>query len=172
MEFSGGTKMVVYFDPGEMYNNEPQAAITAPDSESGIDYRHFRASLRQEVVRSQRKEHPFTVMRVSVDVPIAAEDSRNQGVEQILKASIREYDLLCPLESSQFAIVFPETSEQYAEKIAHRIKGNVSQKAKSETFLLQTEIGIACFPHDGANAEDLLESAELDLMSQRKRRPH
>lgn len=161
--------MVVYFDSGEKDHSGPDAVATAVDSV--IDYPNFQTRLRQEVVRSRRKEHSFTVMRISVDASIPAENTQNQDVEQILKSSIREYDLLCPIESSQYAMVFPETGEQYAESIACRIKGSVSQ-VKSETFLLQTEIGIACFPHDGTSAEDLLESAEQDLMSQRKRRPH
>lgn len=152
--------MVVDFEANNK-NSVERMGMTEPET----GYGRFEERLREEVVRSKRKEHPFTVLRVSVDVPLPAE-----GVEQMLKSSIRGYDLLWPLETSEFAIVLPETGEQNAEQIASRIKGKVSQKGKSETFLLQTEIGIACYPHDGTSAEDLLESAEQDLMNQRKKR--
>lgn len=160
--------MVVEFDA----NKKDLRGADGMTMEDGANYGQFQERLREEVGRALRKEHPFTVMRVSVDQPVPVETPESSHIEQLLKASIRHYDLLCPLETSQFAIVFPETGEEYAELIANRIRGKVSQKGKSETFLLETEIGIACFPHDGENAEDLLESAEQDLISQRKRNQH
>ena len=61
--------------------------------------------------------------------------------------------------------MLPETDERYAERIAERLKKSMETRSEEESMpsRMVASIGIACFPHDGANAEDLLESAEQDL---------
>ncbi len=85
-----GKDMVVLFDSSEKSARELKSGVTVLGAEIGNIYGDFQARLRQEVVRSKRKEHAFTVMRVSVDFPTEDEDP---DVAQILKATIREYDV-------------------------------------------------------------------------------
>ena len=111
-------------------------------------------------------------MRVAID-PTQQASERTVGSAELtvaLKSAIREYDVLCALRADEFLIAFPETEEQQAEYIAGRIRQTVEQKvwagAVDEAY--QTNIGIACFPQDGTNEEDLLHSAEHDLRIARK----
>ena len=107
-------------------------------------------------------------MRVAIDSH--QQELQRAGVVEALKSAIREYDVLCALRPDEFVIAFPETEEQQAEHIAGRIRQTVEQKrwAGAVDAAYEANIGIACFPQDGTNAEDLLQSAEHDLRIARK----
>lgn len=159
--------MAFFFDSNDKDTEETSSPVAF--HEPVEEFHHFRERLHQEVLRSQRKEHAFTVMRIALepDRKTLAHDE----MKRTLKATIREYDLLCSMNAGDYALVFPETGEQFADRIAARIRGEMV-KSRPQSFELLTDIGIACFPQDGANADDLLDSAEQDLRSQRKRRHH
>jgi GGDEF domain-containing protein len=160
--------MAFFFDSDE---KQLRPKNYSPLSESQIrkDYQYFKERLHQEILRSQRRHHPFTLMRVAIDSS-PAETVPDSDVGNLVEENIREYDVFCHVQAAEFAIVLPETNEKYAEKIAERIRQKIV-KSKQNLGPLSSapSIGIACFPYDGTNAEDLLESAEQDLDHQRRR---
>jgi hypothetical protein len=155
--------VMVWF--GDSTEGDKQLPHDQPRSFSGSmdggGYKDFRKRLHEEILRSQRCTHTFTLMRVNVDnVP----ETPPKGFQDVLKSAIREYDLLCVMKPTEYFFAFPETNEKNAELIADRIRHRVSNQRWLEgTMSLRANIGIACFPHDGTNTEDLLLSAEQDL---------
>jgi diguanylate cyclase with GGDEF domain len=119
-------------------------------------YQYFKQRLHEEVLRSQRRQHPFTLIRLALQSPT---EHPVEQIARLLESSVREYDLVCHVESNHFAIVLPETAQPFAPKIAARICRAVSENVPQGN----TRVGIAYFPSDGTNAEDLLDSAEQDL---------
>jgi diguanylate cyclase (GGDEF)-like protein len=164
---------MAYFDFDE---GEVRAEKESPSAQDIFtvkkEFDSFKLRLHEEILRSQRRKYAFTLMRVEID---PHEDQKNehvvaQAVAETLKSTIREYDVLCALQSDQFLIAFPETEEKCAEQIAGRIRQTLERKLWADAVdeACEANIGIACFPQDGANAEDLLTSAERDLRIARK----
>lgn len=156
------------FDEGEVGGGK-ESQSTPDFSSRKKEFEHFKIRLHEEILRSQRRKYSFTLMCVAID---SSEDERatKETVAEKLKSAIREYDVLCALRPDQFLIAFPETEERYAEQIAGRIRQTVEQKEWGDAVFeaLEANIGIACFPQDGTNAEDLLHSAEHDLTIARR----
>jgi GGDEF domain-containing protein len=121
-------------------------------------YQYFKQRLHEEVLRSQRRQHPFTLIRLALQLPA---EHPSEEIARVLESSVREYDLVCHVQSNHFAIVLPETAHPFAPNIAARICRAVSEKVSQAN----AKFGIAYFPSDGTNAEDLLDYAELDLNS-------
>ena len=146
--------MAYLFDSNESDAENPGIPSEPPVGMDG--YRYFKQRLHEEVLRSQRHQHAFTLIRLALQS--TSEHSTDQ-IAKMLGASVREYDLVCHLQSNHFAIALPETAHPFASKIAKRICRVVSEKIPQGN----TRIGIAYFPSDGTNAEDLLDCAESDL---------
>jgi diguanylate cyclase (GGDEF)-like protein len=149
-------------------SNDSQVML--PGAVRRDDYRYFRQRLHEEILRSQRCSHTLTLMRIFIDP--ADPDEVTDQLEPVLKSSIREYDLLCTVGGNDFFVAFPETNERHAETIASRIRDRFRREhwKKGETLSLEASIGIACFPHDGNNTEDLMHSADQDLKLIRSRK--
>jgi len=156
--------MAFYFgsEDGSDRTPEDSSDVGVPEKS---DYQYFKQRLHEEVLRSQRRQHAFTLLRIAIE-----NSTRNpEELIAVIISAIREYDLVCHMQSGDYAVVLPETGEKYAEKIAGRIKQTLTERAQERTVieLNDARIGIACFPYDGTNAEDLLISAEQDLFHQR-----
>ena len=160
--------MINFYDSNERKLAEQSSDLSSPRHEPLNPYQHFRHRLGEEILRSRRQDHPFTVMRIvvgSVDEHV----SPQAQVESALRSSIRGYDVLYTMQPGEFAIVFPETPGRVAHKIADRIRNNVNGQGRwTGPILIQTSIGVACFPEDGTNTEALLQTAEQSLNQDRK----
>ena len=157
------------FDEGDVHGGKERQS--APDLFAGRkEFENFKIRLHEEILRSQRRKYSFTLMRVAIEAPQEERERRAQAFAHALKTTIREYDVLCALRPDEFVIAFPETEERYAEQIACRIRQTVEQKLWAEAVdeAHAANFGIACFPQDGTNAEDLLSSAEHDLRIARR----
>ena len=128
----------------------------------------FKIRLHEEILRSQRRNYPLCLIRLALDAAAPNTDKSDELVE-LLRSSIREYDMVCSLKQAEFAVAFPETSVKTAEQIASRLKESLLKKvwADAVTEVTAPTIGIACFPHDGTTAEDLLITAERKLTQAR-----
>ena len=128
----------------------------------------FKIRLHEEILRSQRRNYPLCLIRLALDAAAPNTDRSDELVE-LLRSSIREYDMVCSLKQAEFAVAFPETSVKTAEQIAARLKESLLKKvwADAVTEVTTPTIGIACFPHDGTTAEDLLITAERKLTQAR-----
>jgi diguanylate cyclase (GGDEF)-like protein len=139
-----------------------------PSAEQKRQLDVFKLRLHEEILRSQRRNYTFSLIRLAVGSEQNAKDESSEFLE-LLRSIIREYDILCSVKQGEYAIAFPETTGETANQIAARLKESVLQKfwAKTVSDALEPLIGIACFPKDGTTAEDLLKSAERELYGAR-----
>jgi GGDEF domain-containing protein len=152
--------MALLIDPEEsaqQIEHQPLTGLSDTERQKRVDW--FKVRLHEEILRSQRRKYPFTLIRLSV----ARGESKpkvSSAVEDVLRSCIREYDFICPWKADEFLIAFPETGAQSAELIAGRLREAILAKEWSDAVsqALNANIGIACFPQDGTNAEDLLKS--------------
>ncbi len=155
--------MVYFFDSKEETTDQRSEANPIGAASSPLDhYSSYKLRLHEEVLRSQRHDHPFALIYVAINRP--GGDSPEEW-ERLLRSNIREYDIICPVKPEEFLITLPEIGERHAEKVAQRLGAVVTRKNAE----VRTDIAMACFPQDGRNAEDLLLSIEQDLKQARRR---
>lgn len=152
--------MALLIDPEESAGSLEQQPLHVPfDSERKKQVDWFKLRLHEEILRSQRRKYPFTLIRLSIGHNKLNDEAR---LENVLRSQIREYDFICLWKADEYLLAFPETGVQCAEVIAGRLRNAILSKEWSDAVSesIEANIGIACFPQDGMNAEDLLKSAE------------
>lgn len=132
--------------------------------------------LREELVRSARKEEAFSLAFLDIDDFAriasthgqAAADEALRGVANLLKASCRGSDAVCRVTGSVLAIVLADTPLGGAAIFAE----NVRKTVETEQFAipggsihLTVSIGLAEFPASGNGVEALLAQAEHSLLA-------
>src|SRR5439155_6017955 len=78
----------------------------------------------------------------------------------------RHYDVPARFGGEEFSILLPETSAEEALEIAERIRREVATRAidvetSSEPIRATVSIGVASYPRDGQDANELIHQADL-----------
>lgn len=86
---------------------------------------------------------------------------------------VRDTDFIARIGGDEFALVLPETTRGDAETICDQLKkalADCSFEWQSEdNVLLKPSMGIASFPMDATNGDDLVVSADNALYKTKKR---
>jgi diguanylate cyclase (GGDEF)-like protein len=142
-----------------------------------VNARHFGNELAAELERAVRFGRPLSVLMADLDLLRSinnehghlAGDAVIGGVADILRVSLRDYDTACRFGGEEFAILLPETSPERAHEIAGRIRSVVARRtfrhdgANHEPVRATISIGVAAFPRDATEPDQLLHAADLAL---------
>jgi diguanylate cyclase (GGDEF)-like protein/putative nucleotidyltransferase with HDIG domain len=145
------------------------------DPKTGLfNARHFASSLAAELTRAKRFERPLSLLMVDLDhlrdvnntYGHLAGDAVLRGVADVFRAQLRHFDVPARFGGEEFAILLPETDPEQAIEIAERIRRQVASDrfdvATSESPIQATvSIGVAGYPRDGADANELVHEADL-----------
>lgn len=136
----------------------------------------FADKLDDAAKRSQRHGTSFTVLMLDLDkfkhvndtLGHPAGDQLLVQVAQRLKSSLRETDVLARLGGDEFAIIQEgeKSQREGAIALALRIIGLIEQPfdlSDNNTVRVGTSIGVAFAPEHGAEAEGLLQKADVAL---------
>ena len=145
------------------------------DAKTGLfNARHFAVALNEELVRAERFERPLSLVMADLDLlrdinntyGHLAGDAVLQGIAEVFRAQLRHYDVPARFGGEEFAILLPETPPEQAFEIAERIRRAVAASSfdvetSSEPIRATISIGVAGFPRDGADANELIHQADL-----------
>src|SRR5438874_8593189 len=145
------------------------------DAKTGLfNARHFAAALNEELTRAARFERPLSLVMADLDLlrdinntyGHLAGDAVLQGIAEVFRSQLRHYDVPARFGGEEFAILLPETPPDQAFEIAERIRRTVAARAfdvetSSEPIRATVSIGVAAFPRDGADANELIHQADL-----------
>jgi diguanylate cyclase (GGDEF)-like protein/putative nucleotidyltransferase with HDIG domain len=145
------------------------------DPKTGLfNARHFAVALNEELVRAERFERPLSLVMADLDLlrdinntyGHLAGDAVLQGIAEVFRAQLRHYDVPARFGGEEFAILLPETPPEQAFEIAERIRRTVAASSfdvetSSEPIRATISIGIAGYPRDGADANELIHQADL-----------
>jgi diguanylate cyclase (GGDEF)-like protein/PAS domain S-box-containing protein len=95
-----------------------------------------------------------------------AGDRLLQTVAERLTASVREGDTVARLGGDEFVVLLPNIRDHGdTQRVANKILENVSRPytLEAQAFMVTPSIGIAVFPDDGANVEDLMRNADAAM---------
>jgi diguanylate cyclase (GGDEF)-like protein/putative nucleotidyltransferase with HDIG domain len=145
------------------------------DPKTGLfNARHFAAALSEELQRAQRFERPMSLIMADLDLlrdinnsyGHLAGDAVLRGIADVFRAQLRHYDVPARFGGEEFSILLPETPPEQAMEIAERIRRAVAQRTfdvetSSEPIRATVSIGVAGFPKDGTDANELIHQADL-----------
>src|SRR3954465_3901835 len=145
------------------------------DPKTGLfNARHFAAALSEELQRAQRFERPMSLIMADLDLlrdinnsyGHLAGDAVLRGIADVFRAELRHYDVPARFGGEEFSILLPETPPEQAMEIAERIRRAVAERTfdvetSSEPIRATVSIGVAGFPKDGTDANELIHQADL-----------
>src|SRR5438477_5391143 len=145
------------------------------DPKTGLfNARHFAAALAEEIGRARRFERPMSLIMADLDLlrdinntyGHLAGDAVLQGIAEVFRAQLRHYDVPARFGGEEFSILLPETDAEHAHEIAERIRRAVAERhfdveTSSEPIRATVSIGVAGYPKDGTDANELIHQADL-----------
>jgi diguanylate cyclase (GGDEF)-like protein len=151
--------------------------LSITDHMTGLyNHRFLRTRLEEELNRSTRNGLNLTVIFIDLDFfkiyndigGHLAGDGALKKAADILKASVRDMDIVVRYGGEEFCIVLPDTSKNEAFQVAERIRQEIERekfpREESMPFgRLTASFGIASFPEDGHTFTTLIHSADLAL---------
>jgi diguanylate cyclase (GGDEF)-like protein/putative nucleotidyltransferase with HDIG domain len=145
------------------------------DPKTGLfNARHFANALAEEVARAARFERPMSLIMADLDLlrdinnsyGHLAGDAVLRGIAEVFRQQLRHYDVPARFGGEEFSILLPETPPEQAMEIAERIRRAVAEKefeveTAAEPIRATVSIGVAGFPKDGVDANELIHQADL-----------
>ncbi|MGB2874880.1 MAG: diguanylate cyclase [Gaiellaceae bacterium] len=145
------------------------------DPKTGLfNARHFAVALEEELTRAARFDRPLSLVMADLDLlrdinntyGHLAGDAVLQGIAEVFRSQLRHYDVPARFGGEEFAILLPETPPDQAFEIAERIRRTVAERpfdieTSSEPIRATVSIGVAGYPRDGADANELIHQADL-----------
>jgi diguanylate cyclase (GGDEF)-like protein len=141
------------------------------------NHRHFKNVLGAEISRAQRHSRTLALFMIDVDNFKKVNDTLGhpigdvvlQGIARILKnMGLRGSDLLARYGGEEFAVILPETDRESARRVAEKVCREVEEKAsfpdgRGGRVRATVSLGLAFFPLDAANGEELVYRADQAL---------
>lgn len=137
--------------------------------------RGFDEHLKVEIVRARRYQRPLTLMLLDLDRFKSINDNFGhpagdhvlERVGDILLQTFRTTDRICRYGGDEFGMIFPETPKDEVVRLASRIRGHVEATFPSDQVptAVTASLGIAAYPDDATEPDDLLGAADRALYS-------
>ena len=89
-----------------------------------------------------------------------------QQIGQRMKKSVREYDVVARFGGDEFLIMIPQADDLASiEKVAIKVLENLKQPIviRGQNLVISISIGIAVYPVDGDDPDELLKSADIAM---------
>src|SRR5262249_26589570 len=134
-------------------------------------------TLQKEIGRAERSTRPLTVLMLDIDDfkgindrwghPVG--DAILQRVTAEIRAGVRgDMDLVARYGGEEFAVILPETPSPVAFDVAERIRRRIDERLfrppeGEEIIRITASIGLATYPDDARDKEQLLEHADAAL---------
>jgi diguanylate cyclase (GGDEF)-like protein/putative nucleotidyltransferase with HDIG domain len=145
------------------------------DPKTGLfNARHFASTLAEELGRAERFERPLSLIMADLDLlrdinnsyGHLAGDAVLKGIAEVFRAELRHFDVPARFGGEEFSILLPETAPEEALEIAERIRRAVAAAAfdvetSSEPIRATVSIGVAGYPKDAHDANELIHQADL-----------
>lgn len=128
--------------------------------------------LAEEVRRSARYNHPFSLVmmdmdgfkRVNDNYGHALGDTVLRNIAECLRYRVRDTDFLARFGGDEFVLILPETEPKDAALIADKLRNAVADCQHDwpdgKGVDLAISVGVAAYPRDGRSAQSLLENAD------------
>lgn len=143
--------------------------------------RAFDSRLAEEIRRSARYGHAFSVLMVDLDGFKRINDNHGhmvgdsalREIARCLRRSVRDTDFMARIGGDEFVLILPETKAGDEGSIAQKLReaaGACQLTLPGEKIeKLTLSIGAASYPQDAAEPADLMIKADQSLYEQKKK---
>lgn len=136
-----------------------------------LNKRAFVKLADREMARSERYKHPFSILMIDADslkmindkYGHEAGDNLIRTMANTIRANLRDTDILARYGGDEFVVFLPETPATAAHEVAERVREAVESivfRVKSAQVPVTTSVGIATYPTDTSNPDDVLDYAD------------
>ena len=157
--------------------------LAAIDSKTGLaNAGHFKTLFSAELNRASRFERPLAVIMADLDLlrnvnncyGHLAGDAVLAGIGQVIRQTMREYDIGGRFGGEEFLLVTPEADPYMAETLAERLRRAVADArfpvaTSAEPIRVTMSLGVACYPQDGSTSEELIFAADMAVYEAKTR---
>jgi diguanylate cyclase (GGDEF)-like protein len=171
----GGAQDVLAIEYALLYERARQMAITDRLT-SLYNFGYFLERLKEERLRAERYHRLLSLVILDIDHFKKYNDSNGhpagnevlKKIATILKQEAREVDIVARYGGEEMVIVLPETSRRRATELAERIRQRINEtmfeRMQSQPLgKITISAGVATFPVDASNEEDLVKKADSSL---------
>ena len=137
---------------------------------------YFKKQFLEEFKRAERFDRPLALIMADLDLlrdinnryGHLAGDVVLKGVSDLIRKHVRNFDIAARFGGEEFAIVLPETELAVAQAVAERLRRaletTVFHAPNADTTIRATiSLGVACYPEDAAEPDDLIHQADIAL---------
>jgi diguanylate cyclase (GGDEF)-like protein len=140
--------------------------------------RSFDLRLREEISRSSRFGHAFSLLMIDIDGFKKFNDGYGhpkgdavlRALGALMRSASREGDVPCRVGGEEFAFILPETGKAdglvFAERFRRRVESSVM--APDSLNPITVSIGVAAFPQDGRNSDEIVWASDQALYESKR----
>ena len=140
--------------------------------------RNFDLRLREEISRSSRFGHAFSLLMIDIDgfkkfndeFGHPKGDAVLRALGALMRSASREGDVPCRVGGEEFAFILPETGKAdglvFAERFRRRVESSVM--APDSLNPITVSVGLAAFPQDGRNSDEIVWAADEALYGSKR----
>lgn len=146
------------------------------------NYRYFMKQLDEEIKRAERYGRSVSLMMIDIDLFKNVNDSHGhqrgdevlKGLAQTLVSNTRETDVVARYGGEEFCVILPETDLEAALDVAEKLRASVAKtsyaREKGNSVKITVSIGVAAYPGNAGNQEDLLRKSDDALYAAKTKR--
>ncbi|WP_341936854.1 GGDEF domain-containing protein [Marinimicrobium sp. C2-29] len=153
------------------------------DSLTGIPNRRlFLDRLEQSVLEATRQDREFALIFIDLDLFKQANDKLGHSagdrlLEQVaerISTGVRAMDTVARLGGDEFTLIFKDINRGDAKEAAEELLANLERPFKLDTqqVHLSGSVGVAMFPDDGKDVEELMHNADQAMYAAKERGGH
>lgn len=129
-----------------------------------LNIRGMTSLLEEEIARTKRYRHPFTVAYIDIDNFKAINDSKGHcggdailcKIAKIITTSFRESDYIGRIGGDEFVCLLPETKQPDAKVVFDKLQKNLDSAFCSSDIVVTFSIGVVTFEAAPPNSQAAL----------------
>jgi diguanylate cyclase (GGDEF)-like protein len=162
------------------YARQELIMLSDTDELTGLKNRRaFKHELTNEIKKAMRYKRAFSILMLDADNLKTINDKYGHAIgdkllitlSQAIHDSLRGTDVLARYGGDEFVVLLTETSKPRAMEVAERVRKaveNTSFSANGDRVSSTLSIGVACYPGDSENSEDIISSADQALYESKR----
>ena len=151
--------------------------MAVTDSLTGLYVRrYFMVKLHEEVHRAERYNNILSLVMADLDRFKNVNDTHGHDagdrvlkeIGRFLQQNVRDVDIVARYGGEEFVIMIPEAAKDAAYSMSERLRKKFSKLKFENLPQITISLGIATYPFDGKQPEDLLKNADAAMYAAKR----